>query len=96
MTRHLDDAAQQKPAPSHGDGHSAAHEAALGAPCRRPGALKGLGQLDEGFFDPLTEEEQAAWEGGLEPGAAAAVVSRGLSPSGNAPTDARVSGETNS
>ncbi len=29
---------------------------------RRPGLLRGL-KLDEGFFEPLPEDELAAWEG---------------------------------
>ena len=31
---------------------------------RRPGALKGKIEIDDGFFDPLPEAELAAWEGG--------------------------------
>ena len=30
---------------------------------RQPGAWKGLIELDDSFFDPLPEEELAAWEG---------------------------------
>lgn len=30
---------------------------------RRFGALKGMAQFDESFFDPLPEEELKAWEG---------------------------------
>lgn len=30
---------------------------------RRPGTMKGLIKLDDSFFDPLPEEELAAWEG---------------------------------
>lgn len=33
-------------------------------PERKPGRLKGLGKLDEAFFDPLSDEELALWEGG--------------------------------
>lgn len=32
-------------------------------PKRRAGTLKGLIHLDDGFFDPLPEEELRAWEG---------------------------------
>ncbi len=28
------------------------------------GILKGLGKVDEAFFDPLPEEELRSWEGG--------------------------------
>ena len=30
---------------------------------RRAGTLKGKIEIDDGFFDPLPEEELAAWEG---------------------------------
>ncbi len=30
---------------------------------RQPGTLKGKISIDEGFFEPLPEEELAAWEG---------------------------------
>ena len=30
---------------------------------RRPGAWKGLISIDDAFFDPLPEEELAAWDG---------------------------------
>ena len=30
---------------------------------RQPGTWKGLIELDDSFFDPLPEEELAAWEG---------------------------------
>ena len=30
---------------------------------RRPGTLKGKIEIDDSFFDPLPEEELAAWEG---------------------------------
>ena len=30
---------------------------------RRPGTWKGRIELDDSFFDPLPEEELAAWEG---------------------------------
>lgn len=30
---------------------------------RRPGTLKGLFELPDSFFDPLPEEELAAWDG---------------------------------
>lgn len=66
MTRQLKAEAQEEPAQSHGDGQSAARDTALGATCRRPGALKGLGRLDDSFFDPLSEEELRLWERGEE------------------------------
>ena len=31
---------------------------------RHFGSMKGLIKLDDSFFDPLPEEEMAAWEGG--------------------------------
>ncbi len=31
---------------------------------RRPGRLKGKGQLDDAFFEPLPEDELILWEGG--------------------------------
>lgn len=33
---------------------------------RRFGAMKGLIEIDDSFFDPLPEEELAAWEGAYE------------------------------
>jgi prevent-host-death family protein len=36
---------------------------------RRPGRLKGKGQLDASFFDPLPEDELRLWEGGAGTGA---------------------------
>ena len=31
---------------------------------RRPGRLKGRGAFDDGFFDPLPDDELRLWEGG--------------------------------
>ncbi len=96
MTRQFKAEAQKEPAQSQGDGQSAACDTALGAPCRRPGALKGLGRLDDSFFEPMTEEELAAWEGGLNPEDEPAVINSDLPSSGNDPTSGGVSGETSS
>ena len=37
--------------------------AAHSRPKRQFGSMKGLIELDDSFFDPLPEEELAAWEG---------------------------------
>lgn len=38
-------------------------EPVAGKRTRRPGRLKGVVALDDGFFDPLPEDELKAWDG---------------------------------
>ena len=41
----------------------AAAEPAAPRPPRKPGRLKGLVALDDSFFEPMSEEDLALWEG---------------------------------